>query len=324
MVLIIGRIPPPIGGVTIYVSRLVENLKRENFETHFLDLSLKSVLLPTFIFSKFKVIHLIASHPIIRFYFSVLCLIGRKRLIITYTDNLGEFTNLFYNFVNITSVKLSNVPVLLNNNSFQIGYGLNSSAKLISSFIPPATDDSKIAELQNNIHVFLNGYDVIFCTNAFDVCFDQFGKEMYGIMTLIEIFNVLPEKGLIISDPSGNYKKYIYNHNIILNENIILISNNKYNFLDVIKSSNCLIRATTTDGDSISIHEALYLNKDVICSNCVNRPEDCILYVSGDVDSLRERVNNYNLSSLKDNNTRGKRENGLSDIMNVYNQLLLN
>jgi hypothetical protein len=38
------------------------------------------------------------------------------------------------------------------------------------------------------------------------------------------------------------------------------------------------IRNTTTDGDSISIHEALYLGKQVWATDCVMRPDGVNVY----------------------------------------------
>ena len=54
--------------------------------------------------------------------------------------------------------------------------------------------------------------------------------------------------------------------------------------------SDCLIRATTTDGDSLSVKEALYYKKKVIASNCVDRVPNVILYDNLDFNQLQEKI----------------------------------
>ena len=81
MIIIIGRIPPPIGGVTIYVSRLIEHMTKSGAKFCFVNLNLKNLFLINKLL-KGQIIHLIASHPFIRLYYGVICKILKKKLII--------------------------------------------------------------------------------------------------------------------------------------------------------------------------------------------------------------------------------------------------
>ena len=267
-----------------------------------------------------SIVHLIASNPFVRFYYSILCKILRKKLIITYTDNIGEFPNSFYNLINNQSIRLATIPAVLNIGSFNIGQKINSKTRLISSFIPPNIDNVDLKALREYLGSFLSEHKFIFCTNAFNYCIDKAGNEMYGVVSLISIFNTTPDYGLIISDPSGAYNDYIVRNKISLGSNIKLLIATKFSFVNVIRVSHCFIRATTTDGDSLSIREALYLSKDVICSDCVSRPSGCILYPTNDYSSLFNIITNYKLS-IKDTKL-SITPNGYTKVLQIYDELM--
>jgi hypothetical protein len=103
------------------------------------------------------------------------------------------------------------------------------------------------------------------------------GAEIYGICDLIKKFNDTKKSLLIVSDPSGKYLEYLQSKKIIFNSNIFLISE-PHDFFEIMKLSDAFIRNTTTDGDSLSIHEALFLGKLVFATDIVTRPENCIVY----------------------------------------------
>jgi hypothetical protein len=53
-----------------------------------------------------------------------------------------------------------------------------------------------------------------------------------------------------------------------------------------------VLRTTNTDGDAISIREALDLNKIVIASDVVKRPQGVKLFKTRDVNSLVTTIEN--------------------------------
>jgi glycogen(starch) synthase len=60
--------------------------------------------------------------------------------------------------------------------------------------------------------------------------------------------------------------------------------------LHVISRSAALIRPTYTDGDSISVREALALGVPVIASNAVARPAGTVLFETGNSDDLMKKM----------------------------------
>lgn len=61
-------------------------------------------------------------------------------------------------------------------------------------------------------------------------------------------------------------------------------------FSEVLQDSDIFIRPTLTDGDSIAVREALALGKIVVASDAVQRPSSCYLFKTGDSNSLAEVI----------------------------------
>ena len=107
---------------------------------------------------------------------------------------------------------------------------------------------------------------------------------------LIDFFKDLEGSILIISDTSGDYSKEFGKS---LPDNVIIIEED-IDFCYLIQQSDCFIRYTSTDGDSISVMESLFFKTSVIATNCIRRHEACILCEYGDMESLAIAVKNFN------------------------------
>ena len=68
----------------------------------------------------------------------------------------------------------------------------------------------------------------------------------------------------------------------------------------ILKESNVFIRTSITDGDANSLREANYFDNVVIASDCVRRPDFCILYRTNDVNDLLsdDKKSNFYKNSL--------------------------
>jgi glycosyltransferase involved in cell wall biosynthesis len=312
-ILILGTIPPPIGGVTIHISRLLDYLERANFKFIFVELrKQKSTTICKYILNS-KIIHLHISNPILKFFLSVFTFLSFKKLIITYHGNLGRYSRIL-NFFDYLSVLFCTYPIVLNRNSYNLAKTFNKCTKLFTSFIPP---NSELIDLKTKklLSEFIDTKKIIFCTNAFGVSYDKNKNEIYGINDLVKIFNSLSNQQLIISDPSGKYKSYISLKQDI-SSNILFI-NYSHDFIQVIKQTDCFIRATTTDGDSLSVKEALFYGKTVIASDCVSRPQNVLLYETSNWENLKHTIINYKPSPL----TMYNIENGAEQLILLYKSI---
>jgi glycosyltransferase involved in cell wall biosynthesis len=145
------------------------------------------------------------------------------------------------------------------------------------------------------------------------VSYDKYQNEIYQVSLLVDIFKKFERKALIISDPSGAYKNLFTSRNEILPSNIFIISA-PHNFFEVLKLSDAFLRTTTTDGDALSVKEALYLNKPVLATNVVDRPQGVVL-VENNYDSIMHAIQTFQASY-----TSVQIENAACVILDLYKQ----
>ena len=316
MILQLSKKPPPIGGVTIHVQRLMAAIKIQGeLQTELLDYSKEKNLRR--IFKKIinsNIIHVHLTHKQYRLILTVILRLLFKKVIITFHGKY-DFSNQF----DYLSLKLSNKAIVLNQFSYDKAIKKSNNVSVIGAFIPPIEKQNTNTldpVTLNSITDLKKKYKHIFATNAYNIVFDNKGDEIYGGSLLIEVFKKLHEEALIFSDPTGKYKEYLLNKYGALPKNIFFI-NYFHNYIEVIKAVDCTIRATTTDGDALSVKESLYYKTDVICSTVVDRPKGCILYTGK--NQLLDRIHNF--SRYKGQYLNYIYENNVEKIIHEYYRL---
>ncbi len=292
-----------IGGVSVHLNRLEFYLKKNYI--NYKMISYKHFYRYLIQKKQIKSLHLHLTNIYLIFIFY-------------YTFRFFNFNNIFITFhfellrlnkrqLALLSYFLSNkfTPLVLNQSSFDFSIKFNKRTKLVSAFLPPLQHEYEIEDLQKLVLLKkISKFKHVFCTNAYAPNFDNNGIEVYGIIDLINIFKNLDSSLLIISDSNGKYKEFLNKKCITYSNNIHFI-NKPHNFSAIIKLSDCFIRYTSTDGDSLSIWEAIFLNKLIITTNVVTRPEynNLLLIPRSDIQLL-DAINsiiNKKLSINKNN-----------------------
>ena len=277
-VLLIGKIPPPIGGVTIHVRRLIDRLSElSDINASLYDLS-EGIRWRFFAeILKSDVVHCHTSSPYLRLITSLICLVFRRKLIVTFHGSLGRYGKLL-NLIDALTVRLCRIPLVLNQSSFDKAIAWNKRTRIVSAYV--SSDDVEILGEAETAKLDSRAKGkTLFCTNAFDVTFDVNGHEIYGISNLLKLFKQHEDKLLVVSDPSGNYQRYIQEQHPELVDVAYFISY-PHDSRAVLTKSRGFIRNTATDGDSLSIHEALSFSVPCYCTNVVSRPAGAITYDS--------------------------------------------
>lgn len=296
MVAVVGKTPPPIGGVTIHVSRLLRRLEEERVPfVHFDPGSHSWIGLPGVILRS-RAVHVHLSNSYLRLLVILLCVALRRRSLLTLHGNLGRWGAL-RNMFDRLSLRLVDKPIVLNADSFAQTLALNPQTELIGAFIPPPLNSSVPDHTAARVQRWKRDRSPLFCTNAHARVFDKNGVDTYGVEPLLELFATLPKAGLVFSDPSGTYASHFARSGIDIPGNVLIIDR-PHSFFEVLRNCDCLIRATTTDGDSISVREALYLGVNVIASDCVTRPSACLLYQTGDNEGLGSLIKSFHRTQL--------------------------
>lgn len=314
--LIIGKTPLPIGGVTVHVQRLLNWLDNYGIKYEYYDLKKFNFFSFSSAIIHNKYAHLHSSSPVLRLFFALVCLVYRTTAIITYHGNIGRYS-FIKNTLDILSMYLAEIPIVLNQESFSIARCYNKKVYLCSAYIPEVhiQKNTLNRDTQNLIRHLKLRSKFIACTNAYNLSFDKNGQEIYGIKFLVQFFQNT-EFALIISDPSGNYKKEFK----ATNGNILFIDY-PHSFIEVLQCSDCFIRYTSTDGDSLSIHEAIDNDIPTIATDVVSRPSGVLLVKLNDEIDLKNKIKQIigagHITELNDGNRQEP------DIIKLYESLNL-
>lgn len=275
-ILILGKTPPPIGGVTVHVQRLLNKIPIDIAD--FYEISTYSLLTLLYKVVCYRVVHLHVSNPTFLLFLVLWGNVVGSKMVVTIHGNVGRYNSCYKNWCVRTAIRCSAVPIVLNKDSFKTAYKLNINCRLIPAFIEPTIEEFCIDEKTlSQIENLKKRTSLLFCTNAFRYALDDGGREIYGILSLIDYCRGRGDFGLIISDPSSTYQEFLRNKGITLPFNILLISH-PHPFLGILKASDAFIRNTITDGDSLSLKEAIFLSKPTFATNVVNRPQGCVVY----------------------------------------------
>jgi len=124
-----------------------------------------------------------------------------------------------------------------------------------------------------------------------------FVREYYGFHSVLDALEILEKKGIQLgvvfvfyTTSNPEYEATLRNRISSMTNVLILTELTPDIFCEIIKISDIFIRPTYMDGDSVSLREAAYFGKQIIASDCVDRPTDCVLFKTKDSDSLSEKI----------------------------------
>lgn len=310
-VLIIGPIAPPFGGVSVHILRLTELLK-DDFVFDFVDESknrkneyfnLRSVDLIKYLrkIKKADVIYINSGKSSLRIFHLLFGNFFSKKMILTlhsFPRAKSKYLKLFTNRIYQLATKAVAV-----NPDFKKDLSLPMGKLLVKdAFIPPVIENE--STLPEYISEWISKRkmqgDTIICANASSL--QTFNNEdLYGIDLCIETCKRLKTANkhicfvFVVSSIENNKDQFLQYQKQIevlnLNNNFLLI-NEKLSFVKLIQESDIVLRATNTDGDALTVREALFLGKPVIASDVVKRPEGVFLFNNRDGKDLELKLIN--------------------------------
>jgi glycosyltransferase involved in cell wall biosynthesis len=312
---IIGALPESsfIGGVSIHVRRLLQGLDAKGMSYEFADYKKMGVLKASlFILRHRGCVHLHVTNPILLLLFVVCCKLSLSRCIFTLHANYGRFAGI-KNLSLLIALRLADVPVLINQQSYQLYKQINKHAHYIPAFIPPVSEPPLPEDIKQLIDECQERGVPIVSTNASKSAIDKEGNDIYGIKFLFDFFSAHNCFTLLVSDPQGAYKNKLSGGF----GNVVFIDQ-PHSYFELLKHIDIFVRNTSTDGDALSVKEALYLNKPVLCSDVVDRPAGTILFKYSDERSF-ERA----LEEAKTFNQKGDGESEQCDVVRELIKLYL-
>lgn len=300
-VLIFGRLPPPIGGVTSSVKNLVVCLEKLGIVYCFFSFN---------ILSSFgsECSHINYSSPVKRFFAVVISKFLSGKVVFVIHGSSFNDRNIF----NRLSLRFTDGVVVLNENIERLLSTKGVAVKKLTSiFVEGITVDSGT---KAKFELPLGSSDkkkvLIYINN------DRYleGKEIYGATFFCEAMVGIEEKNIlpVVLDLSRKYKESCH---AAFGSNLIYIDN-AIDFKNLLLSVDVYVRPTNFDGSSVAVLEALCMGVPVVASDVVDRPEGCIVYRTGSKASFRESLKVAISSCARED---GPPRNALSSVYDLLN-----
>ena len=317
--LLIGPAPQNIGGISIHIRRLVALVKREyvfdyvdeghnRYEGVF-NLRSGNVFKYLVKILKADIIHIHSGIWMLRALHIIVCrLLFRKRVIVTVhrDPNIEPHTKLTK-----WLLKRCNYAILVNKEGFN---SMKSEGKcqyvLLPAFLPPDMDvepqlPNDITKWIENVRIKKNTY--LMCSNAWNLVMHN-NQDLYGLDMCIEAMVKLKEDKtnqyylifVVASNTNQQermaaYKKQINDNKL---EDCILIWEQSISFVRLLQECDLVLRTTNTDGDAVSIREALHFGKPVLASDVVKRPDGVVLFKTRNVEDLTNKIKELAIKGL--------------------------
>ena len=344
-VLITGPLPPPAGGISIHIWRL-KHLLENDFTIDFIDESkerksnyfnIKSLnifrYLKKIIASDVLFIH--SGNKILKKLHIITGKLFGKKVIIT-LHGYGPRRKMPFRAIDAAVFKLADKIILVNSEIYKkLSLPLDKCV-VKHAFLPPVMSEEpnlpeyineqiKIAKEQNKILICANASRLDTHNNqdlyGLDICVETIRRLVNNSLPVYFIFTVssLAKGENRFNEALSLIKKYKL-------ENNFLLLNEKLSFVKLIESSDIVLRPTNTDGDALTVREALFLGKKVLASDIVERPEGTNLFKTRDIDSLEKQleslINEKKSNAVKNlNETSDNDSNSLKDF---YSTLISN
>jgi glycosyltransferase involved in cell wall biosynthesis len=347
---LIGSYPPPYGGVSVHIQRLNEQLQKKGFKCIIYDsgkakdTSQKNVeatkntkgwRFKYLLTAKEDIVHYHGYEPKSLLLFSLLSVMRKKKVVFTFHSfryNVKKI-NIFHKFAFRIAARANiyfiAVGPIIKEKIISLGIA-PGNIEVIPSFIPPTVREEDISEIPKRVWDFIDSHNPVISANAFRISFYN-NQDLYGIDMCIDLCANLkqyyPEIGLVFSLPDiGDYDYFNKMKQMIVEkgiENNFLFITEQYQLYPILMNCDAFVRPTNTDGDAVSIREALYFRIPAVASDAVPRPEGTILFKSRDINDftlkVKDMIDNY--EQYKKILKTVRMEDSFEKIMKIYQML---
>ncbi|GGJ92776.1 glycosyltransferase family 4 protein [Calditerricola satsumensis] len=339
-VALIGVYPPPIGGISIHIKRLCNELDRRGIPYTVYDNTLgqkdrpyvytgpieKWVLKYWFTATE-SVIHCHFSRWLVLFFLSLLKLRG-KRVLFTFHSYRGETEALpwwkkaIIRMTGWLGDRFICVSEEVAEKIAKIGIPRHKIL-VISPFIPPNDGPHQSPSLPPSVQTFLRDGSPLVVANG---CVGNFfkGEDLYGADLCVELAHRLKKEFphirfvyCITSVVDAHYleelKKRVESYGLT---NHFLFVQEQMELYPLLQRADLFVRPTLSDGDALSIREALMFGTPVLASDAVERPEHVVVFQNRNLEDFEEKARTILREGRKINPL--KPDNAVEAILELY------
>jgi glycosyltransferase involved in cell wall biosynthesis len=342
----IGGYPPPYGGVAVHIKRLHERLRAQGVDSIVLDLSMRSAGAEGVLPMDWKAAcrHLTTLPPSIVHVHSfvpgftpdIFFMPRRHRIILSlhnerFPEELNE-VGIVKKHLALLFLRRLDCIVVSSPRCLELARRLFSAAariEVIPAYIPVSAAP---ALLHPGLVALRSRYRFLLASNASKLFFYN-GQDMYGIDLLVELLRELVDRhrldaALALLLALEGHLPYLEEikakiRDAALGDRFCIVTEQLPESTALWSVSDVVIRATNTDGDSLTVREALSWGVPVVASDCVSRPNGAILFRSRDVGDLVDKVRSVLLRPAANRSQHGASpatDHG-DDLIRLYREL---
>lgn len=352
-------IPPPYGGISVYVKRLYLYLNKLGFDTsafytkklsnHSDNQFLKCHKFPLHtrsiwgILALPRLLYILSSHDLLHTHLSLntslLTYLLHKLLNIPVVYTIHNqmidrecqlmngidryFFNLLKNDKDVQFITVNTMASDMLNREF----GQFRNPIIVQpAFLPPIEVGIVEDYISSDLHAFITSDSpvILFYAESFA---KYLTEEIYGSNTAINVFvslkEFIPNLKLVFCMPQPDIsiiESYKnYLDDLGYSSDVFWQIQPLQEMWPLLKLCTLLFRPTCTDGDSIMIREALSYGLPVVTSDVVERPNGCIIYPYGNIDIAISEMKRILLNPIKRNHNQ---TSYIDNIINVYKKIL--
>ena len=145
---------------------------------------------------------------------------------------------------------------------------------------------------------FIESHTPVISAGAFRISFYD-GQDLYGIDMCVELCanlkTIYPQIGFVFCLPDIGDNDYFSKMKLEIKDknienNFLFITQPLDNVYLIWQKSDIFVRPTVSDGDAVSLREALSLKTPAVASDVVLRPERTILFKNRDINDFTLKV----------------------------------
>lgn len=299
---IIGPYPPPLGGISIHISRMELFLKKEQINYriynhgYFSSLHVIATKKSIFWYIKYLFIQkgsLIHFHQFFKFhyfYYFIFCFFSRKKTIVTiHEENLLYYNKIFQGVIILLLKNTKLVQLILVSHklsAFLNEKGINNI--YLPAYIPPySVNTIKLDKTEGKEYFLYSIWKVD----------KKIAQEIYNIELAFELLSKIKDRFHMLfligteAESDKKYLSFLLDKYKITNSVKVIYEGYLVNYIE-----NCkfLIRTNNIDGYGVSLQESIDLKVPAIASDVCIRPKGTILFKKGSIEDLYDKVMNIN------------------------------
>lgn len=300
---VIARFPPPLGGVSVFSKRKVDQLRQDHNNVLTVDFGKRiwPVKLAWNCINNRQAIYLVNTLNIFIIAYIFMCGGLSRCVIYDHNASRGYYASPIKKRLLMWFLRRARRIVVVHERLSNFYHSVGIEPEVESPFIPPniLKSDEIISTYPRFVKDFINERESIKIVNsAWRYVVDEAGNDLYGIGPSLIALEEVRKRGIAAKMlfAFGDFDDRFWPQDVrerknrLEREGALCILSGQKELWPLFRSVDLFLRTTFTDGESVSVNEALYFGCKVIASDAVPRPEKAVLYQVGKTTDLIEKI----------------------------------